>query len=175
MNCPHCGVTLKDEHPKFCSSCGMPIPQAVPRGPGILAPGQEEVLYEGRPAAVQSLGGFVLAVLTLGLSWLVMWLRMRGTKVRITSQRIIVERGLLSPRLEQVDLYRIVDYVVERPFFQRIMGTGNITFETLDKTQPKVRITGIRTDVVALYERIRAATEAEKRRRGVALVDMEHQ
>jgi uncharacterized membrane protein YdbT with pleckstrin-like domain len=87
----------------------------------------------------------------------------------------VVETGLFSKKLEQVDLYRIVDYVVERPFLQRIMGTGNLVVDTLDKTQPELRIEGIRTDVVALYERLRVATEAEKRRRGVALVDMEHQ
>jgi uncharacterized membrane protein YdbT with pleckstrin-like domain len=180
MKCPFCGVALKDDNPKFCSSCGKTIPAAPapivgPQGAGILAPGQEEVFFEGRPAAIQSVAGLFLAILTLGISWIVQSIRMRSTKYRITSQRIIIETGLFSPKLEQVDLYRIVDYVVERPFFQRIMGTGNITFETLDKTQPEVRITGIRTDVVGLYERIRTATEAEKRRRGVALVDMEHQ
>ena len=31
--------------------------------------------------------------------------------------------------MEQLDLYRVVDYVVERPFGQRVMGTGNIILE----------------------------------------------
>jgi hypothetical protein len=183
MNCPHCGFALKDAQPKFCSSCGKTIVAAAPvapagiapSGPGILAPGQEEVFFEGRPAAIRSLGGAFLAVLTLGISWIVGWFKSRGTSYRITSQRIVVETGMFSKKLEQVDLYRIVDYVVERPFFQRVMGTGNIIVETLDKTQPEVRIVGIRANVIALYERLRVATEAEKRRRGVALVDMEHQ
>jgi uncharacterized membrane protein YdbT with pleckstrin-like domain len=179
MQCPHCGAQLKDEHPKFCASCGKtidkPAAPAGPATPGVLAPGQEEVFFEGHPAALRSFGGAFVALITLGIAWLVWAIKARSTTYRITSQRIVVETGIFGKKLEQVDLYRIVDYVVERPFLQRIMGTGNIIIETLDKTQPEVRVEGIRTDVVALYERLRQATEAEKRRRGVALVDMEHQ
>ena len=53
------------------------------------------------------------------------------------------------------------------------MGTGNLVLETMDKTTPELRIEGIKTDVTALYERLRFATEAEKRRRGVRLLDVE--
>jgi len=184
-NCPFCGAALKDDSPKFCSSCGKTIPAptppvpplapASPASPGLLAPGQEEIFFEGKPAALQSLGAALLAFFTLGISWIVMWIRARGITYRVTSQRIVVETGLFSKKMEQVDIYRIVDYTVERPFFQRIMGTGNLIIGTIDKTQPEVRITGIRTDVTKLYERLRGAVETEKRRRGVALVDMEHQ
>jgi uncharacterized membrane protein YdbT with pleckstrin-like domain len=182
MNCPHCRASLKDEHPRFCASCGKAIPEETAvsaSGPvpalGAAGSAGEEVLFEGHPAAVPSLGAALLAVVTLGIAWLYFLARSRGTTYRITSQRIVVEQGLFSKRLEQVDLYRIVDYVVDRPFLQRIMGTGNLVFETIDKTSPEVRIMGIAPDVVALYERLRSATEAAKRRRGVQLVDMEHQ
>jgi membrane protein YdbS with pleckstrin-like domain len=174
MNCPHCRAPLKDEHPRFCAACG----KAIPEEPSASSPkpqGGEEVFFEGHPAALPSLGSLLLAIVTLGVAWLVFFMRSRRTTYRLTSQRIVVEQGLFSKRLEQVDLYRIVDYVVERPFLQRIMGTGNVTFETLDKTSPEVRIQGIATDVVGLYERLRTATEQAKRQRGVQLVDMEHQ
>jgi uncharacterized membrane protein YdbT with pleckstrin-like domain len=103
----------------------------------------------------------------------VLWLRSRATHYRITSQRIVIEEGVFSKRMEQVDLYRVVDYVVERPFSQRLLGTGNIVLEAMDKTTPEIRIRGVRTDVVALYERLRYATEQEKRRRGVRVLDVE--
>jgi hypothetical protein len=80
---------------------------------------------------------------------------------------------VLSKRLEQVDLYRIRDYTVERPFGQRLLGTGNILIEAMDSSTPVVRIQGLRTDVVQLYERLRVATEADRRLRGVRLVDYE--
>jgi uncharacterized membrane protein YdbT with pleckstrin-like domain len=98
----------------------------------------------------------------------------RGSKLyRVTTRRIVVETGVLSKRLEQIDLYRIADYTVDRPFGQRILGTGNLLLRTFDKSTPELHVREIKTDVVALYEKLRAATEAEKTRRGVRMVDYE--
>ncbi len=133
----------------------------------------EEVLFEGRAALVPSVSTLVLAVLTLGLWLIVRWFQTLERSYRITSRRIVVETGVLSKKLEQIDLYRVADYTVERPFGQRIMGTGNLLLKTLDKTTPELNVLAIKTDVVGLYERVRAATEADKARRGVRLVDYE--
>lgn len=135
--------------------------------------GGEELLFEGRPAAVQGFGGLLLAILTLGLSVLVNSIRARATLYRITSQRLVIEHGLFSKRMEQIDLYRVVDYVVERPFGQRIMGTGNIVLEAMDKTTPEIRIEGVKTDVMRLYEMLRYCTEQEKKKRNVRVLDVE--
>ncbi len=137
------------------------------------ASGGEELLFAGSPAVVQGFGGLVLAILTLGISLLVQWVRTRAVHYKITTQRIVIEQGMFGKRMEQIDLYRVVDYVVDRPFGQRIMGTGNLFLQAMDKTTPEIRITGIKTDVVALYERLRYATEQEKKRRGVRVVDDE--
>ena len=133
----------------------------------------EEVLFEGRPALVPSVGTVLLAILTLGCWLLVRWYRTVGQNYRITTRRIVVESGVLSKKLEQIDLYRIADYTVDRPFGQRLLGTGNLLLKTFDKTTPQLDVRDIKTDVVALYERVRAATEAEKARRGVRMVDYE--
>lgn len=133
----------------------------------------EEVLFEGRPALVPSVGALFLAVLTLGLWLIPMWWHARGVRYRVTTRRIVVETGVLSRRLEQVDLYRINDYVSDRPFSQRLLGTGNLLLKTADKSTPEIALRGLKTDVVALYERLRLATEADKRRRGVRIIDNE--
>lgn len=133
----------------------------------------EEVLFEGRPALVPSLGTVWIVLLSFGLWLLVCWIRSLGCHYRITTRRIVVESGVLSKRLEQIDLYRIADYSVDRPFGQRLLGTGNLLLRTLDKTSPQLDVRYIKTDVVALYERLRAATEADKARRGVRVVDYE--
>jgi uncharacterized membrane protein YdbT with pleckstrin-like domain len=135
----------------------------------------ETVLFEGRRALVPSVSVLLLAILTLGL-WLIPRWWHRGSKLyRITSRRIVVETGVLSKRLEQIDLYRIADYTVDRPFFQRVMGTGNLLLKTFDKSTPELHVREIKTDVVALYEKLRAATEAEKAKRGVRMIDYESQ
>jgi hypothetical protein len=112
------------------------------------ASGGEELLFAGSPAVVQGFGGLVLAILTLGISLLVQWVRTRAVHYKITTQRIVIEQGVFGKRMEQIDLYRVVDYVVDRPFGQRIMGTGNLVLQAMDKTTPEIRITGIKTDVV---------------------------
>jgi uncharacterized membrane protein YdbT with pleckstrin-like domain len=133
----------------------------------------EEVLFEGRAALVPSLTTLLLAILTLGLWLIVRWFQTLGRTYRITTRRIVVETGVLSKKLEQIDLYRVADYTVERPFLQRIMGTGNLLLKTFDKTTPELNVLAIKADVVRLYESVRAATEADKARRGVRMVDYE--
>jgi uncharacterized membrane protein YdbT with pleckstrin-like domain len=133
----------------------------------------EEVLYEGRPAVIGGAGSLMVCILTLGIAALFYWIRTLGVHYRITTERIVVELGVLSKRTEQIDLYRITDYVVERPFSQRLLGTGNIVLEAMDRTTPRIVVRGIRTDVMALYEKLRTSTEREKRRRGVRVVDFD--
>jgi uncharacterized membrane protein YdbT with pleckstrin-like domain len=134
---------------------------------------QEEVLFDGRPALIPSVAVLLLVIVTLGL-WLVpRWWRSLGLHYRITTRRIVVEKGVLSKRMEQIDLYRVNDYTVERPFLQRLLGTGNLFLKTFDKTTPEIGITDIKTDVVALYERLRHATEKDRAVRGVRMIDYE--
>ncbi len=133
----------------------------------------ERVLFTGHPAVLPGIGSLVVSVLTLGLALIYFFIRSRGRFIRITTQRVVVEHGLFSKRMEQVDLYRIVDYVVERPFGQRVLGTGNLILEAMDSSTPGLRLDALPTDVVKLYEALRAATENEKRVRGVRVVDYE--
>ncbi len=122
---------------------------------------------------IRSVGPLLLSVLTLGIAALYFWVHARSQRYRITTQRVVVETGLLSKRLDQIDTYRIQDYVVERPLGQRLLGTGNILLMTQDRSTPALRIDGLRTDVIALYEQLRKATEVEKHRRGVRVLDTE--
>jgi len=133
----------------------------------------EQTLFEGHPAVIGSASTLLLVVLTLGLWLLVAYLQSIAKTFRITTKRIVVETGILGKRLEQIDLYRVSDYTVDRPFLQRMMGTGNLHLKTVDRTTPDLSVVGIKTDVVALYERLRQATEADKQARGVRMVDYE--
>jgi hypothetical protein len=168
MICPACGAAQKDDAARFCASCGATV-----GAPDRAQPAAERVLFDGRPAILGSIGSLFLTIITLGFAFFFYWARSLGASYRITTTRIVIESGVFSKRMEQIDLYRVTDYVVERPFSQRLLGTGNLVLEATDRTTPELRIEGIRTDVRALYEQLRAATEAEKRRRGVRVVDVE--
>lgn len=150
-----------------------------PPGPGAIQPvaqanlAQEQVLFEGKPALIHSLGVAVIGLLTFGLALLYFWVKRGETHYRITTQRIVIDRGILSKKTEQLDLYRIVDFTVERPFGQRILGTGNLRLHTFDKSTPVLELFGLATDVVQLYELLRKAVEVNKQARGVRTVDYE--
>lgn len=134
---------------------------------------QERVLFEGNPAIIPSLGALLVCILTLGLATLYFWFRKSAVRYKITTERVVVERGLFSKRMDQIDVYRINDYVVELPFSQRVMGTGNLVITAMDKSNPVLTLRDLKTDVRDLYERLRKATETEKHRRGVRMVDYE--
>ncbi|HEX3597614.1 MAG TPA: hypothetical protein VHU80_21040 [Polyangiaceae bacterium] len=55
----------------------------TPSPTGALPP--EETLYEGKPAVVPGLGALLLAVLTLGLGYLYLWVRTQGLFASKTS------------------------------------------------------------------------------------------
>ncbi len=133
----------------------------------------ERLLYEGRPALVPSVGALIICILTLGLALIVYWLKQRGRHYRVTTERVVVERGIFSKRMDQIDIYRINDYVVERPFGQRIMGNGNLILDTMDRSSPEMRLDHLTVDVTDLYEQLRTATETQKRQRGVRVIDYE--
>jgi uncharacterized membrane protein YdbT with pleckstrin-like domain len=157
------------------SNEGTNLSAPSPVAPPGLGPLEgEEVLFDGHPALVPGLGVLLAVILTLGLWLIPSWWHSRSRHYRLTTRRVVLETGILSKRLEQVDLYRVSDYTVVRPLSQRMLGTGNLILRTLDKSSPVVAIEGIKADVVALYERVRAATESEKTKRGaVRLMEME--
>ncbi len=171
--CTQCGTKQKDDGAKFCSSCGATIGEKKAASGNDGGIKDERVLFEGSPAAIGSLGALLFTILLIGLPWLYFFIRARATHYKLTNRRIVIERGIFSKRLEQIDIYRVQDYVVERPFGQRLLGTGNLVIEAADRTTAEVRIEGIRTDVRDLYERLRDATEADKRSRGVRVLDVE--
>ncbi len=145
----------------------------VPARPVDLANPQEQTLFEGQPALVHSLGALLLAIFTLGIAVIVFYFQRGGTSYRVTTQRIVIDRGIFSKKMEQIDLYRINDFSVDRPFGQRVLGTGNLKLVTFDKTSPVVQLDGLKTDVVGLYEVLRKAVEASKQQRGVRMIDYE--
>lgn len=142
-----------------------------PRPPEIAEDEEERVLFAGRPALLPSLGAIVLSVITLGIYALYRLWVVQGIEYKVTTRRIVMETGVLSKKMDQVDLYRIADYSVERPFGQRLVGTGNIALETLEGKGGHLAIREIKTDVVELYEAIRKATEIDRKRRGVRVFE----
>jgi uncharacterized membrane protein YdbT with pleckstrin-like domain len=148
-------------------------PPTAPVAAAPVVATNEKIIYEGQPSLVTSLWVLLISIFTAGIALAYFAIKKKSTSYKITTQRIVIDTGIFSKHLEQVDLYRVNDFQVDRPFAQRLLGTGNIRMQTFDKTTPEVVLFGIRGDVVAIYESIRAAVEAAKAARGVRVIDYE--
>jgi uncharacterized membrane protein YdbT with pleckstrin-like domain len=137
----------------------------------------EKELWRGTPSQLVNLPWYVLWIL---LFWLVIpllvllwqWLVIRNTVYELTSERLKLRRGVLNKHLDEVELYRVRDYKLEQPFFLRLFGLGNILLQTSDRSHPSLRLRAVR-DGEQLYERVRAAVEESRARKGVRELDVE--
>ena len=111
-------------------------------------------------------------VIPLGL-WLIRWWTTRTTVYELTTQRLKIHRGILTRRLEEVELYRVKDYVLEQPLFLRLLGLGNLTLVSSDATTPSIVLRAI-AGVAAVREQLRTAVQAERDRKRVRELDVDN-
>jgi len=83
------------------------------------------------------------------------YLRIRGTLYTVTSQRVMIERGLVSKSLSEIDLRYIDDSQFHQTILHRLLGIGNVTLISSDKSSPVYTLHGV-PDPRGLRETIRA-------------------
>lgn len=93
----------------------------------------------------------VVQAIRLGLAFL----RIRSTLYTITSQRIIIERGVLSKAVSEIDLRTIDDTQFFQSFMHRLLGIGNVTLVSADRTMPTFVLHDV-PDARAMRETIRS-------------------
>ena len=110
------------------------------------------------------LGAFVL----LNLAYKV--IQVYCIRYEIDAEELRRFSGIFRREHEYVELYRVKDYRVERPFIYRLFGLGNLIIYTSDKTTPVFRLDAIR-DPEEKYKILRALVELNRREKHVFEVD----
>jgi len=82
--------------------------------------------------------------------------RIRNTSYKVTNQRIVIESGVLSRSLEEIDMRSVDDIEFRQGFLERLFGIGEIFVVSTDKVAPKFVLHGIH-DPRQTRELIRAA------------------
>ncbi len=102
-------------------------------------------------------GWYVTALLALAQAVAIVfgYLRLRATLYTITNQRVIVERGLLSKSLSEIDLRTIDDTQFFQTLTDRMLGIGNVILISSDKAAPMFMLRAIK-DPRGVRETIRA-------------------
>ena len=71
----------------------------------------------------------VLGIPTLGLTWLVAlyeYLRLKYTEQGVTNKRVILKRGIISRKTEEMKLTSIETVEIDQGVFGRILGFGTV-------------------------------------------------
>jgi uncharacterized membrane protein YdbT with pleckstrin-like domain len=83
----------------------------------------------------------VVGLRLLKLSWRVAVLK--SHHYRITDQRIVIESGVLSRQIEEIDMRNVEDLVYRQSLLERLLGVGDITIVSADKTTARMRLVGL--------------------------------
>jgi uncharacterized membrane protein YdbT with pleckstrin-like domain len=70
------------------------------------------------------------------IHFLILMFRLQSTIYTITNQRVMIERGLLSKSLNEIDLRYIDDTQFFQSISDRLLGIGNVTLISSDKAFP---------------------------------------
>lgn len=140
-------------------------------GSSAVAGVQDDLLYEGRCKHSAYLGGYLkaalFAVLLAGATyaltfvpalaaWPVAWLmlaalppfvavflRHRTTRYKITGRRIEYERGILTKRVDSLELWRVVDVSYSQTLLDRLLGHATIRLTGIDRSDPAFELHGL--------------------------------
>jgi membrane protein YdbS with pleckstrin-like domain len=163
--CPHCG------HPFAPGSAAMAVPAAVPMAEETLWKGSPSwrvligkvvvifavivistiVIFASHTVDpemsdnIKTIGWLLAGAIVLWqlIAFLIAMLRLQSTHYTVTNQRILIEQGMLSKSVNEIDLRSLDDTQFFQPFTERLLGIGNVTLVSSDKTLPVTVLRGI--------------------------------
>lgn len=124
-----------------------------------------QVLAIGEYRIITGLGLAAVVVLIL----VIKMVRLKMTYYEVTNERIEWERGIFDRKVDNLDMFRIIDLKMRRTVFDVIFGIGTVALVTTDKTDPEFVFEKIRRPR-DLYDIIKKASlEADKQNRVIHL------
>ena len=153
---------------------------------------EEQLLWQGSPSQWLNLGNFTAAVLLAGgavagglffppvfaalvipLGYAVWsYLVVRCQKYELTSERLRVSTGVINQHIDEIELYRVKDTLMVRPWWMRLTGLTSISMETSDRSMPSLVIPAIRGGM-EMREILRKQVEIQRDKKRVREMDFD--
>lgn len=120
---------------------------------------------------ILTMGGYRI-IAGLGLSTIVALIlvikivKLKMTYYEVSAERIEWERGIFDRKVDNLDMFRVIDLKLRRTIFDVILGIGTVALITTDKTDPEFVFEKVR-DCRLLYDVIKKASLDADRRTGV--------
>jgi uncharacterized membrane protein YdbT with pleckstrin-like domain len=114
----------------------------IPVAAGFIASQTNDLEMSSR---ITKIGWLVAAIAVFWqiVTFLIVMIRLRSTTYTITNQRVMIERGMMSKSLNEIDLRYIDDTQFFQSFSDRLLGIGNVTLISSDKAFPTTVLQGI--------------------------------
>jgi len=107
----------------------------IPIAANFLAGQTNDLEMSGR---ITKYGWLIMAIAVFWqvVTFLIVMVRLQSTIYTITNQRVMIERGMLSKSLNEIDLRYIDDTQFFQSISDRLLGVGNVTLISSDKAFP---------------------------------------
>lgn len=154
----------------------------------------EGIIWKGGPSQLLNLGTYLVGIVLIAaavaaafvwqMSWLALfsllplawmcwkYLTLRCQVFELTSERLRLYEGVLNQEIGEVELYRVKDSNIFRPFWLRVFGLSTIMLDTSDRTMPTVELKAV-SDGMNVRELIRKQVELLRDRKRVREIDFD--
>ena len=129
--------------------------------------GPAEVIWEGSPTWRAHFGYTILACvltpLVVGIVMLLLqWARLSSIRYRITTRRVEWETGILSKRIDGIDVWRVRHVEFFQSFGDRLGGVSRLHVYVQDQEDPQLIIRGL-PGSRTVYDRLAGAAQLSRR------------
>ena len=148
--------------------------------PFVLAVGTIVLLAVASPHLPQDIAKMATVVgcgvvLVVGLLFAWQWVQLKTTSWTLTTERLCWKKGVFSRTIQNLELYRIKDVSLRKPFLLRLVRRGYVDFVTSDQTEKRDhQHLGAIARPEDLHVMLRKYVERQRQLKGVREVDFWH-
>ncbi|MBC7787177.1 MAG: PH domain-containing protein [Methylophilaceae bacterium] len=126
----------------------------------------EKSIFTGHPVVIYIFWQWLAVFVTLGIAYLYYWIQSVAITYEITTQRVKIERGILSKDKDSIELFRIDHFELQKPLGMRLIGQCILHLRSSDTNFPSVTLRGI-PNLESLADTLRECSLRERTRRQV--------